>query len=160
MTSNCLYRMSFLPLTRSHLSSTGLANFLEVKKIPTTSGGERVLNRSAATRRNSDNCCHSGDRLRENGDNASLYLSRGVVHLSNQGTFIYFCVTPKRYRARSLRDRFPDGKPLTRRARDQSELLFQMIVDMPLTRRPAYIGQWLRNRRLDKNRSGEYRFSE
>ena len=62
---------------------------------------------------------------------AHLYSRGGFptgYHLSNQRTFIYFCVTPERYRARSLRWRFPDGKPLARRARDQSALLFWLFA--------------------------------
>ena len=49
--------------------------------------------------------------------------SRAVSHLSNQRCFIYFCMTPERYHARSLWERFPDGKPLARHAVDQSALV-------------------------------------
>ena len=51
-------------------------------------------------------------------------ISRCIAHLSNQRTFIYFCVTPERYRARSLLERFSCGIPLARRAFDLSALLF------------------------------------
>ena len=80
-------------------------------------------------------------------------ISRGIAHLSNQRTFIYFCVTPERYRARSLLERFSCGIPLARRALDQSALLFWYIDCWHSADGQVYVGQWLR--RLDKYRSGE-----
>ena len=54
----------------------------------------------------------------------SCGISRGIAHLSNQRTFIYFCVTPERYRAGSLPERYSCGIPPASRPLDQSALLF------------------------------------
>ena len=54
----------------------------------------------------------------------SCGISRGIAHLSNQRTFVYFCVTPERYRAGSLPERYSCGIPQASRPLDQSALLF------------------------------------
>ena len=82
-------------------------------------------------------------------------ISCGIAHLSNKRTFIYFCVTPERYRTRSLRERFPDGKPPPDMLVTNQCFCFDCSH---ATDAQTYVGQGLR--RLDQNRSGEYRFSE
>ena len=55
------------------------------------------------------------------------YSERDIARYpTNPISDFYFrlCVTPERYRARSLRERFPGGIPLASRALDQSALLF------------------------------------
>ena len=78
--SNCSYRLSFVPLTYSHLSSA--YNVLLARKNGVTA---RAFSWSPATRRNCDNpnchnCGPSGDRWNQNGEKQQIKTATTTVY--------------------------------------------------------------------------------
>ena len=77
----------------------------------------------------------------------SCGIPRGIAHLSNQRTFIYFCVTPERYRGGIALDRFQSDIPAVYRRPavllTNQRFCFAVVMPQPVTTlagSDAYLG--------------------
>ena len=64
-------------------------------------------------------------------------IPRGIAHLSNQRTFIYFCVTPERYASGIAPDRFQSDIPAGSRSPavhlTNQRFCFAVVMPLPVT---------------------------
>ena len=64
-------------------------------------------------------------------------IPRGIAHLSNQRTFIYFCVTPERYASGIALDRFQSDIPAGSRSPavhlTNQRFCFAVVMPLPVT---------------------------
>ena len=74
-------------------------------------------------------------------------IPRGIAHLSNQRTFIYFCVTPERYASGIALDRFQSDIPAGSRSPavhlTNQRFCFAVVMPQPVTTlagSDAYLG--------------------